>query len=240
MAGAVKRRKPEHDTPSPTNVRQGKKPRTNEQGSYSQATRGLVKLAVVADGFPETRLGPGEVEIIRKMIRGRILGLPQGTKAPTFTGFWERDGAIVVACANEETGGWLKSLTLELEIGGKPLRVLPLEALPKRHRVVVHVEEPDVTVEEAIKLLDRQNEGLEASGWIVARGSGSRDASSAHFACLIGDSSLEALKKTGLRPFCGLGRATVRLLARDKDRGGKPGTEPTATPKIGDEGEQSD
>ncbi|KYM95555.1 hypothetical protein ALC62_13795 [Cyphomyrmex costatus] len=39
---------------------------------------------------------------------------------------------------------------------------------------------------------------------------------SAHFAVLIGDRSLEALKTSGFKSFCGLGRATIRLL--DKER----------------------
>lgn len=216
---ASKRSKPEHNTPSPSEERQGKKPKISDRGSYAQATKGLVRLALVLEGYPDRKLGASEVVLIRKLIKGRILDLSMGAKAPTFTGSWERDGALVFGCADEQTGDWLKSLSSETKIGESSLRALPLDELPRRRRVVVHVDEPDVTVEEAVTLLDKQNVGLAAGEWVVARESVSRDASCAHFACLVGDSSVEALKACNFRPFCGTGRATVRL--HDKDRKGE-------------------
>lgn len=214
--GAGKRTRREAITPSPEHSRQGKKPKVTDQGTFAQATKGLVRMALVYEGYPDKRLGASEVTEIRKKIRGRILELAEGTKAPTFTGSWERDGAMVIACADGWSGDWLKGLASELAVGDAPLRVLPIEELPKRHRLIVHVEEPDLTAQEALKLLDRQNTGLAASEWVVTRGSESRDATSSHFACLVGDSSLEALKTCGLKPFCGLGRATVKVLGRER------------------------
>ena len=82
-----------------------------------------------------------------------------------------------------------------------------------------------MTAQETLKLLDRQNTDLAASEWVVTRGSESRDATSSHFACLVGDSSLDALKACGLKPFCGLGRATVKVL--DKERKGEACVEVT-------------
>jgi hypothetical protein len=52
--------------------------------------------------------------------------------------------------------------------------------LPKRHRVVVHVEDPEMSVKETLEPLDRQNKGLAPSEWIVVRGNESRDSTSAH------------------------------------------------------------
>jgi len=88
--------------------------------------------------------------------------------------------------------------------------------------VVVHVEKPDLSAEEALRLLGRQNAGLATGDWIVTRGSVSMDATSTHFACLIGDQSLDALKSCNFRPSCSLGWASVRLLERECDR--KPET----------------
>jgi len=215
-AGASKRARPEHNTPSPSEHRQGKKPKViHDQGSYAQATKGLIRMALVLEGYPDKKLGTGEIGEVRRLVRGRILALPDDAPAPAFTGSWERDGAIIFCCANQSSAEWLKSLSGE-KLGEVPLRALPADELPKRHRVVVHVEEPDLTVEETIKFLDRQNTGLAAREWVVIRGSASRDAKSAHFAALVGDASLEALKTCGWRPFCGLGRATIRRL--DKER----------------------
>ena len=210
-----KRPRPEPtSTPSPSNRQPDKRPRVNDQRTFAQAAKGIIRLAVVTDGYPDKKLGDGEVSGIRKLIRGRIIALQKGTRAPTFTGSWVRDGALVFACANEESADWLKSLSADLSLGNVPLRVLPADELPKRHRVVVHVEEPDLSVKEAIELLDRQNAGLALGDWVVSGGSERRDASSTHFACLVGAESLGALKACGYRPFCGSTRATVKLLAK--------------------------
>ncbi|KYN09302.1 hypothetical protein ALC57_18572 [Trachymyrmex cornetzi] len=104
----------------------------------------------------------------------------------------------------------------EFNIGGYTLHVLSTGELPKRYRVVVHVEEPDLAAEEAMKLLDRQNAGLGAREWVVVNGNESRDAKNAHFAALIGDVSLETLQICGFKPFCGLGRATKLLYTEHK------------------------
>jgi hypothetical protein len=54
--------------------------------------------------------------------------------------------------------------------------VLGVDELPKRHRVVAHVEDPEMTAKEALELPDRQNDGLASHDWVVARVSDSRDA----------------------------------------------------------------
>jgi len=173
-------------------------------------------MALILEGYRDKKLGTDETGEVRRLVSRRILTLPDDAPAPTFTGSWERDGAFVFCCANEGLADWLKSLSGEIKIRGVPLRALPADELPKRYRVVVHVEEPDLTVEETIKLLDRQNTGLAAGEWVVIRGSASKDAKSAYFAALVGDASLEALKACGLKPSCRLGRASTRVL--DKER----------------------
>jgi hypothetical protein len=84
------------------------------------------------------------------------------------------------------------------------LRALGVDELPKRHRVVVHVEDPEMSVKETLELLDRQNKGLASSEWIVVTGGESRDAKSAHFAALIGDRPLEKLKALNFKPYCNI------------------------------------
>jgi hypothetical protein len=94
---------------------------------------------------------------------------------------------------------------------------------------VVHVEDPKLSVKQILGLLDRQNEGLTSGEWIVVRGSESRDATSAHFAALIGDQSLEGLKALNFKPYCGLGQASIKLpaKARRENKDLKGSTEPT-------------
>ncbi|KAK0159523.1 hypothetical protein PV327_010982 [Microctonus hyperodae] len=123
------------------------------------------------------------------------------------------DGASIVSCSNEESGMWLKSLFSENKIGGKTIHVLPPEELPKRHRVVVHVEE-DVLAQEATDLMNRQSPGLESRRWIVIKGSEKTDATSSHFAALVDDMSLQALKAWNFKPPSGTQSASVKHIDR--------------------------
>jgi hypothetical protein len=79
---------------------------------------------------------------------------------------------------------------------------------------VVNVEDPKMSVKQILDLLDRQNEGLTSSEWVVLRGSESRNATSPHFAALIGDRPLERLKALNFKPYCGLGQASIKLPAK--------------------------
>ena len=98
--------------------------------------------------------------------------------------------------------------------------MVPAEELPKRHRVVIHVDDPDQTAEESIKFLSRQNVGLDAGRWLVVKGSESRDAKSSHFAAMIPEQSLAVLKSCNFRPHCGLSRASVKPVEkRSGDKG---------------------
>jgi hypothetical protein len=100
---AVKHARPEHCTPSPSNSHLGKRPKIADQGSYAQVTKDLIRLAVTLDSYPEKKLAKEEMSLIRKMIRGCILS-QEGAKAPTFTGLWKKDGALVFACERGNTG----------------------------------------------------------------------------------------------------------------------------------------
>lgn len=206
--------KPEHNTSSPSDGYRDKKART--EGFYAQTTKRSIKMALVLEGHPEKKIGASEVATIKRLIRARILSLSGKANAPNFISSWEKDGVLIIVCANKESEEWLKNHASEIKIEQIPLRALTVSELSKRHRVVVHVEEPDIEIEEALKLLNRQNIGLATGDWVVTRKSLSRDATSAHFSCLIGDSALEALKLRGFRPFCGLGRATIKVFDRDR------------------------
>ena len=216
-AGSCKRTRSEQSTPSPGTAQLGKRPKIAvDQRTFAQATSGLARVAMVPMEYPERKLDDKEAVLLREKVKEGILGIAKGTKAPTFKGTADRDGAVIFNCTDAETEGWLRSLTSVLEINGVRLRAVQLDELPRRHRVVVHVEDPRMPVKEAIELLDRQNEGLQAADWVVARGSESRDATSTHFAALIGEGALSALKALNFKLFCGLSQATIRLPGGDR------------------------
>ncbi|XP_032678494.1 uncharacterized protein LOC116847514 [Odontomachus brunneus] len=93
------------------------------------------------------------------------------------------------------------------------------DKLFKRHRIVVHVRDPKMSVKETLNFLDRQNGGLAASEWIVARGSESKNAASSPFSALTGDRMLEVLKDLNFKPFCGLGQVTVKVASEKEQEG---------------------
>jgi len=45
-------------------------------------------MVLVLEGYPDRKLDDDEVEVSRKLIRGHILGLLEGTITPTFVGTW--------------------------------------------------------------------------------------------------------------------------------------------------------
>lgn len=79
--------------PQFTGNRQDERPKVTDQ--ETQATKGIIRLALVLD-HPDKNLSVQDVIMVRKLIRGRILGLPESTVGSTFISIWERDDAIIV------------------------------------------------------------------------------------------------------------------------------------------------
>lgn len=109
----------------------------------------------------------------------------------------------------------LRSLFPDNRIGGKVVRVVQLEKLPKRHRVVVHVDK-DGSAREATVLMDRESSGLNSKGWIIAEGSEKKESISSHFATLIDHKALQVLKARIFRPHCEGQRAAVKPLEKPR------------------------
>ncbi|KMQ84920.1 hypothetical protein RF55_16883 [Lasius niger] len=114
--GTCKRLRSEQSTPSPSGALQvGKRPKiAADQRSFAQATSGLIRIAMVPMNYPDRKLDKNEASLLKEKVRGGILGLARGTKAPTFKGTSDRDGAVIFNCTDKETEGWLQSLTLEI------------------------------------------------------------------------------------------------------------------------------
>ncbi|KAK0082662.1 hypothetical protein PV326_007084 [Microctonus aethiopoides] len=117
-----------------------------------------------------------------------------------------RDGAAVVGCTDEGSGILLKSLFPDNKIVGKLIRVVQPVEHPKCHRVVFHVDEV-ISAREATALMDRQNPGLNAKGWVIVGRSEKKESTCSHFAALVDDRVMQACHS---RPHCGVQRATVK------------------------------
>ena len=102
-----------------------KKPKVPEQKTYAQAAAGISRVAIVPMAYPDRKFDEEEVALLKRLVKGRILDLVRGTKAPIFQGTSDRDGAVIFNCADVETVEWLKSLTTVLTIReGLQLRAL--------------------------------------------------------------------------------------------------------------------
>ena len=66
------------------------------------------------------------------------------------------------------------------------------------------MKDPEMTAKEAFELLDRQNKGLVSHEWVFVRDRESRNATNSHFAALISDQQLEALKALNFKIYCKL------------------------------------
>ena len=108
---AVKRSRLDSSIPSPSGIQVTKKPKVPEQRTYGQAAAGIKRVAIVPTGYPDRRFDEEEVALLKESVKGHILDLDMGTKAPIFQGTSDRDGTVIFNCANVETAEWLKSLT---------------------------------------------------------------------------------------------------------------------------------
>lgn len=118
--------------------------------------------------YPNRKFEDDEVFLLKRLNKGLILDLVKNTKATTYQGISDRDGAVILNCADEETAEWLKTIELSFK---EVLQLRPLEVdeLPKTHRVFVHMEDPEMTTKEALELIDKQNKNLASHEWFVMR-----------------------------------------------------------------------
>lgn len=115
----------------------------------------------------------------------------------------------------------MKSLSSEITIrNGVQLHALQVDKLPKRHRIVVHVNNPKKPINEILDLIDRQNLGV-GNDWVVAKGSENRD--DRNIPCLPCLNKRKDFEALNFRPFCGpgqaAGKAGWRRTQRDNNEG---------------------
>lgn len=179
---------------------------------------------------PERKLTNNEVSTVRRLVMKHVLSMSKDARFPRFYSNTEWNGAIFFNCANKETGEWLSNLTPELILDdGVQLRILDIDELSKGHLATVHVNDSEITIKDVLFLLENQNEGLVTNDWIIF-GSENRDAKSP-FIVYFRDTSLEVLKALEFRPFCGLGRAVIKLRER-KDSDDEIENEKASTPHL--------
>jgi hypothetical protein len=59
--------------------------------------------------YPDRKFEDQEVVLLKRSIKGCILDLVKGTRAPVFQCTSDRDNAVTFNCVDEETVKWLKA-----------------------------------------------------------------------------------------------------------------------------------
>ena len=96
-------------TPRPSGAQQNKKPTVPEQTTYAQVTSNLIRVANIPMAYPDRKLEDQEVVLLKRSIKGCILDLVKGTRAPVFQCTSDRDNAVTFNCVDKETVKWLKA-----------------------------------------------------------------------------------------------------------------------------------
>lgn len=214
---SLKRVKTELDASDYSNAPSAKRFKVDDQEPFSQ-TPCTVTLAIVPMDYPDRRLDADEVDSITNLIKLRILSLPNDTKAPTFNNTWTTEGALIFSCTDKQTAEWIANFTSEIILKDNvQVHVLPADELIKCHRIIVHVEDPGISIGQILEFLDKQNKGLAAREWIITSDNENRDAARCHFFALVNNRTLEILRSLNFKLFCGLGQARVNY-ARKKAR----------------------
>lgn len=88
----------DQNTPIPSAHHQDKRPKVDDQRTYTQVTVGLVRVALVPLVYPNGELDCKEVTLVKKLIMGHILDFSKGTKVPLFQRDSEKDSTIIFNC----------------------------------------------------------------------------------------------------------------------------------------------
>lgn len=193
-----------------------KKSEVNDQQTNTQVTFDHCMITIVPIEFPKRKLSSKEVFAVRKLVKNRIYNMPNDARLPRFFCNNMLDGGIIFNCADKETGEWLSNLIPELTLDVGIQLGIRDKNISKRHRAVIQVKDPTLTIEKVLYLLEKQNEGLVTNDWIFV--SESRNAKSTRFFVYFEDSSLEVLEALKFKPFCALSRALIKVKRAQKEK----------------------
>lgn len=186
--GSVKRQKrPRSDNTTPEEVKKKKSKGGEghqEAGHSSRSDQprvpklpfrqvaGGVRIGILHSDFPEVQLTNEQMDMIQDTILSLIVDEEQeGSIFPGFNNIYRRQGYLVLVCKNEETSAWMKAK--EGQLGpweGASLKVVPEGEIPKTVILTGYFpnskQDPN---EKILTLVQKQNQGLIATGWKVLR-----------------------------------------------------------------------
>jgi len=175
--------------------------------SFKEAPESI-KVGVMHADHPESTLTGDQMKAFKKSIFERI---KDGTEAikPSFSGLQFKSGWISVICSNPETEKWLMKIVPEVKPwDGANLKAVGEKDFPKFHAFMAFFPEShDEPNEDILKLVEGQNDGLNATHWVIVKRNEEKTA--AQLILLIDETQLNKLKAANYRINYKFGKVTL-------------------------------
>lgn len=152
-----------------------------------------------------------QMKLVHRSLTLAMLKIADSGKAPKFAGFTHKPGWILVTCENQDSLGWLEREVPKIEPwAGAKLSVIPESELPRPMVAVTFVPSSEVaSLDEAVKLLRTQNEGLNTGLWKVLN---SRSVENGHVVTFsLDDQSVVALRAADFVATLGFKKVTFKV-----------------------------
>lgn len=163
--GSKKRARTDVPTPSGEKERLARTKAPKAQ-SYKQALE-AVKIALLPRDFPQTLLTEEQLGSIQEAVLEEILQAVD--VKPSFLGTTFKPGWLLLRCANRDTSEWIRKIAPTLKPWeGADLRAVEESEFPRSQLMVGYFpNSSEDDNERVLKLIARQNEGLDVSNWRV-------------------------------------------------------------------------
>ena len=168
-------------------------------------------VAIVGRDFPETLLGDTQVRALEEAMMLHVVK-QNANYVPQFEARRLVDGALHVTCRSGADYWWLKNNVGHLKPwDGADLVVKTVDQLPKKTKVMVYTRTGQ-TARDILEALRTFNKGLSADSWRVLDFKKGDQQKENSLLVSVTDKDLRELRRLGMRPCYGLGRAKCHVV----------------------------
>lgn len=210
------------DGSTPDTHQTAKRRRDNESNTAFKDALTAIKIAIVPQDFPETRLTEEQADEVQMALLNAIKPGPEGS-GPSFNNCYFDKGAVILSCRSEGTKTWVQTEGPKLKTWqDAKLKVGLAKDLLQTAKVIMLAPKNlrMKTPKEILQLVKTQNAGLKTDEWHVINHA--KDENSVTMVLNIDELSLKSLTKSGMKACLGLGKASFRVIATAK--GNKDGS----------------
>lgn len=242
--GSAKRNRSEGSEPSP-NLRKKAcptprpKPATSSKtsGSYAEASKRHLRVAVICRSNPLGKTTPQQAEILQEKLYEQldtcIFALKDGEKPPIFNG-WQHSGEILrITCNDNHSLEWLKATVSNLPQpwSNAQLEVVEVDRLPRLVKAALWIPGKADERETVIQRLAAHNRHLKVSNWCVFHDAPKEEPLGRLLVFGINDEDAKTLGETGRKLNYRFSQLSVKLKAGDS-ASPQPSSQETATPSL--------